>query len=143
MTESNWVYWCPKHEHLVGLAASVGGGFDHLRIPGSCDCPDESLVIRHHRNPPPPRAADVAKRIWDRFLELVAINAWGEAEVIANHPKVKNFLGSVEKYQALYEKAVKGILEEKTPGLVAWFGPPGIEGPEGCHCPPRKSQDGL
>jgi len=58
------------------------------------------------------------QRIWARFLALAAVEIFGEKETILEGKKVKNFLGSVEKYKKFFDQAVEDILEGDEHGKV-------------------------
>jgi len=57
---------------------------------------------------------ETPRRIWARFLALAAVEIFGEKETILEGKKVKNFLGSVERYKKLFDTAVEEVLVEKT-----------------------------
>jgi hypothetical protein len=48
-----------------------------------------------------------AERIWKRFIQLCSVADFGEEAVLTEGKRTKNFLGSVERYESLYRKAVE------------------------------------
>lgn len=58
---------------------------------------------------------EIADKIWERFIFLMAIDSFGEKEVIAEKKVQKMFFGSVEKHKQVFDQAVKDVLESSVP----------------------------
>lgn len=55
---------------------------------------------------------DLKKRVWDKFIILLSIKTFGEAEVISSRKLIKNFLGSVESHKETFIEAFDAVTDE-------------------------------
>ena len=53
-----------------------------------------------------------ANKIWEEFIDLEHINTFGENDLFVRGNRIKNFLGSVDRFKILFESAVNSQIQE-------------------------------